>query len=322
MYLNHDPFPVIFGRGDEVIKLACLDFFGLGDSPPAMACLIDLIKQQRSDGAFPSRLNPEMWGMRETVRNALLLARIGLPVRGVNREGALRFILRHQWSDGGWYENPAQDLPPEQTWLSSERSMTWLTADVIALLRQSAMGEGQECRTAIALLRETQNRHGGWPSLAGGLEEHQVDTGDPDATAQITFLMAELFGEEDPVYLRGKELFERSLDGCAAEVERGYWIRRRDGRRQELDVYTLTHLLISWWLDPHCRFQAGYDVGDARVRAMMEALVGIQRTDGGWRPFFAQDSSPVYTLLAVKALVLSGMLAQEDLQSGVERYAA
>ena len=39
-------------------------------------------------------------------------------------------------------------------------------------------------------------------------------------------------------------------------------------------------------------------------------------------PFYAEESSPLYTLLAVKALILSGMLAREDLEPDVKAYAA
>ena len=45
----------------------------------------------------------------------------------------------------------------------------------------------------------------------------------------------------------------------------------------------------------------------------MQALIDIQREDGGWRPFWAEQSSLVYTALAVKVSVLSGMLTHRDL---------
>ena len=52
---------------------------------------------------------------------------------------------------------------------------------------------------------------------------------------------------------------------------------------------------------------------------MMEALIEIQQEDGGWRRlFWSEESSPVYTALAVEVLVLSGMLAREDLALDVE----
>jgi len=317
MNLKHNPFPFVFAQGDEVTRLACLEFFGLRNSPQAKGCLLGLIKQQRSDGAFPSCLNPENWGMRETIRNALLLLKVGLPPKGVNVYSAVTFILNHQRPDGGWSENRALSIPPERTWLSNERSVTWLTADVVGLLRQVGMGERSECKTAVEWLRRMQNRHGGWPSLAREIGDQQNGTGDPDATAQITFLMGEIYGDRDPAYLKGRELFESYLDECVRDVERGYRVRFRDGKREELDAYHLTHLLLSWLLNPPRRLQSGYDASDLRVRQVMEALVGIQRGDGGWRPFWAEESDPVYTVLAVKVLVLSGMLAREDMEADV-----
>jgi hypothetical protein len=53
----------------------------------------------------------------------------------------------------------------------------------------------------------------------------------------------------------------------------------------------------------------------------LEALADIQLADGGWRPFWTQESTPIYTALAVKVLILSGMLRWEDLQADVEAYA-
>ena len=50
----------------------------------------------------------------------------------------------------------------------------------------------------------------------------------------------------------------------------------------------------------------------------MEGLIETQRDDGGWRPLRAADSSPLYTALALKALLLSGALAREDLELGLD----
>jgi hypothetical protein len=321
MQLKYDPFPLVLAEGDAPTQLAYLTFFGLEDSPRAKDCLVDLIKQQRSDGAFPSQLDPDQWGMRETVRNTLLLLRVGLPPKGANVGSAVRFVLRQQRQDGGWSENPALELPAEQTWLSNERSITWLTADVVDLLGQAGMREGAACEAAVEWLRSTQNRHGGWPSLGGEGADPRDEASDPDATAQIAFLMGELHGLDDPGYLRGRALFESHLDKCVQDVERGYRVRWRDGKKEELDVYTLTHLLLSWPLDEPRRFQRGYDASDHRIRRMMEALIDLQREDGGWRPFWAEESDPVYTLLAIKGLVLAGMLARGGLVDAARSHA-
>ncbi len=54
----------------------------------------------------------------------------------------------------------------------------------------------------------------------------------------------------------------------------------------------------------------------------MEALIDIQAEDGGWRPFWASESDPGYTLLAIKTLVLSRAIKRDALQSRVGELAA
>jgi hypothetical protein len=153
MRLRYDPFPLVFAQGSEATKITCLDFFGLTDSLRTRECLLSLIKQQRSDGSFPSGLDSETWGMQETTRHVLLLLKVGLPPDGVNAASAATFILNHRSADGGWCENPALKLPPERTWLNNERSITWLTADVVGLLRHVGLGESGICRSALEWLR-------------------------------------------------------------------------------------------------------------------------------------------------------------------------
>lgn len=318
MALRYDPFPLIFYQGDEVTKLACLELFGFEGTARAKDCLQALVNTQGTDGSFPSEINPEKWGMRETVRNTILLSKLGLPVEGVKVERAVEFILDHQHHEGGWSENPSLDLPPEIVELSTEHAVTWLTADVVDLFRLLGRVESAPCQKALAWLREMQNPHGGWACFHGNVGDQQGSKGDPDSTAQITFLMKEMYGEDDPIYRRGKNLFEGFLKRYAQDVERGYWVRIRDGKREPLDAYHLTHLFLSWLFDPPRRFASGYEVTDARVEGMMEALMGIQRKDGGWQPFWSEETSPAYTMLVVKVLVLSGALEKEDMRDDVE----
>ena len=84
-----------------------------------------------------------------------------------------------------------------------------------------------------------------------------------------------------------------------------------------LSTETLWHLAS---FCPARRFQRGYDVRDPRIQHMMEVLLDLQRDDGGWRSFWDAESSPVYTAVALKTLVLSGALAREDLQPRVQEY--
>ncbi len=321
MKLKHNPFPLVFTRGDEPTRLWCLQSLGLEDSAQAKDCLLGLVTRQRTDGAFASPFDPSEWGMRETIRNALLLAKLGLSPDAPNLTAAVEFVLHHQNADGGWGENAALDIPPfVQTFLSNELSVTWLTADAVDLLRRAGRGDSQECQAAVEWLRSLQNPHGGWPSVAR--ESRPPDAiGDPDASAQIAFLMRELFGEDDPVYMRGRELFERNLADADRDVRRGYRIRVVDGQQEQVEVYGLTHLLLSWLGDSQRRIESGYDVSDERVGRMMRMLIAVQGEDGGWTPFWAEESSPVYTALAVKVLILTGALEPTGLAGDVAVYA-
>lgn len=282
MKLNRNPFLLMFTRGDETTQLACLALFGLGDSPLGRACQEAIRAGQRPDGTFPSRIDAAHWGMLETARHPLLLLDAGSPPDDAAVSGAVRFILNHQNPDGGWCENPALEIPPQTAWVSNKHTITWLTADEVQLLRSVGRAEQPPCQAALTGLRATQDRQGGWPSVARDTARREDDLGDPDATAQITFLLSEICGEEDPAYRDGRDLFERHLDQWAQDVERGYSIRRGDRQRQALDVYTLTHLLLSCLVDAPRRLHTGYDVGDPRVARGMAKLVEIQREDGGW----------------------------------------
>ena len=320
MRLKYNPFPIIFSQGDDATQLAYLEFFGKETSWRARMCLSALIRQQRPDGGSVSHLDPTHWGMQETVRNTLLVLKVGEPLKALHVQNALGFILACQRPDGGWCENPLLKIPPEQTWLSNQRSVTWLTANIVELLRTAGMTDRRECQSAVSWLKRIQNQDGSWPSVAPNENGYQTAPGDSDVTAQITFLMGELSGENDPGYLKGRGLFEHYLDICAHDVEQGYHVAP-DGENEEIEVYHLTHLFLSSLLDPPRRLRKGYDSHDPRVKQILEALIDIQCQDGGWRPFWSQESSPVYTVLALKVLVLSGMLVQEELNMDIELYA-
>ncbi len=91
--------------------------------------------------------------------------------------------------------------------------------------------------------------------------------------------------------------------------------------RPRLDAYTLTQPILAWALEPQRRIRAGCEVREPRVRRILEALSDIQREDGGWRPFWEEESSPLYTVLAIEVLVLSGALARDDLRDKIGAYA-
>ena len=61
----------------------------------------------------------------------------------------------------------------------------------------------------------------------------------------------------------------------------------------------------------------GYDLSDERVKKIVGAIISSQLEDGGWRPFWADKSDPVYTVLTLKLLAFMDMLKVEDLRARV-----
>ena len=175
MKLKYSPFPLIFTRGDEPTRMWCLQTLGLEDSPQAKDCLLSLLTRQRSDGAFASPFDSSKWGMRETIRNALLLAKLGLSPHALDLSAAVQFMLHCQNADGGWCENPALDIPPfVQTFLSNEFSVTWLTADAVELLRQAGLGDrrGQPAQIPADVLQSRHEFRGCHEQQGGRRHQH------------------------------------------------------------------------------------------------------------------------------------------------------
>ena len=309
MKLKRDPTGFILREGDDTTKLHLLEFLGLLDTKEAKELILSLLKNQMPNGGFPSRFNKKVAGITRTCRVALLLLRCGIPPDGLNIQSAVKFLLRFQRADGGWSENPKLTIPKKVIELSSEKSVTWLTADVIELLREVGLEKSEACKRALSWLRRVQNEAGGWFMFEGA----GFEGSDPDSTAQITFLMKDVYGEDDPVYLRGKKLFERFLDDVARNADRGYYVAP-NGEKRENDIYHLTHLLLSSLVDKNRRIEAGYDLSDERVKKIVEAVVDSQLEDGGWRPFWADKSDPVYTVLTLKLLASMDALKVENLR--------
>lgn len=315
MKLKHDPIPFVFKEGDYATKLDLLEFLGLLKTKAATELTLSLLKSQMPNGGFPSSFNNQLAGVKETCRVALLLLRCGVPSNGLSIKAAVKFLLGHQRDDGGWSENPLLSIPEEIVELSTEKSVTWLTADVIELLRKVGLGNSHACKTALIWLRQVQSKEAGWFMF----ESEAFQGPDPDSTARIAYLMKEIYGEDDPVYLRSKQLVESFLDHLAKDTERGYYIAP-NGEKKENDIYHLTHLILTPLVDTKRRIEASYEPGDGRIKKIAKAIVESQREDGGWRPFWSEKSDSAYTILALKLLVWVEALDLGDLKVRVGKY--
>jgi len=312
--LRYDAVRFVFEHSDEVAQLSLLQFLDLLETGKGKDLIRSLLEARMPSGGFPSSFHRETEGIRETCRKTHLLLKCGVPWDGLSVQAAMNFLLRSQREEGGWSENPALTLPENVVELSTVEPVTWLTADVVELLRAVDLGESPSCVKALNWLRGMQSHVGGWPMY--GNDSFIVD---PDSTAQILFMFKEIYGEEDLAYVKGIRFFEKCLDAVAVDAERGYHVEP-NGKRVENDVYHLTHLLLSSLVDTERRLQAGYDLRDERVRKIVQAILENQREDGGWRPFWTACSSPTYTVLTLKLLTWLGVLNTGELREQASKY--
>jgi hypothetical protein len=311
MEFKHDPVPFIFKKGDSFTKLCVLEMVDLWNKPLGKDLLLDVLKSQRKDGGFPSKIDSNFSGVKETERTANLLLKCKMPKDGLVLMACMRFLLRNQTEDGGFRESTKLVIPPGVVELSNQRSVTWLTADMVDLLRQIGQENSKPCQKAINWLRRMEISEGGW-----GLFEDDEEI-DPDSSAQITFLMKDLLGEEDTLYKRGIALFERHLDQRAEEAEAGFW--NRQGEKEENEIYHLIHLLGQSIFSGKRGADEGYNIKDKRVKRILEAIMEIQREDGGFRPFWSRRSDPLYTGIVLKILLWTGAMKKGQVKSMLEK---
>ena len=313
MKLKFNPISFVLEKGDETTKLDLLEFLGLLHLSEAKELILKLLKTQMDNGGFPSRLDLKIAGIDRTCRTSVLLLRCGVLVDELNIQAAVNFLLKHQRENGGWSENPELSIPKEIVELSNEKSVTWITADVIDLLRIVGLGSEKACLRALDWLRECQREDGGWFMFEG----NGFEGSDPDSTARITFLMKEVYGENDPVYLKGRQLTEKFLDKLAEDAERGYYVAP-NGKKRTNDIYHLTHLFLAPLVDTEKRVKSNCDLDDKRIKKIMKAIINTQCKDGGWRPFWSNESDPAYTVLALKQLNWTSTIKTEDLKAGIK----
>jgi prenyltransferase beta subunit len=311
MNFKYDPVPFIFAKGDPYTKLCVLELAGLLNTPFGNSLLLELLKTQNKDGGFPSKIDPNFSGVKETERIAFLLLRCGMPEDGLNLASCMKFLLKNQTGDGGFKENSKLTIPEKIVELSTQKGVTWLTADIVDLLREFGLENTKACQKGIHWLRKVEKFGGGW-----GLFEDSEKI-DPDSSAQITFLMKDLFGEEDPLYKRGIALYEEHLNQIAQDAESGFYYR--NGEKEENDIYHLTHLLGQSFFFGKRSADAGYDLKNERVAKIAKAIIITQREDGGWRPFWSEESDPTYTGLVVKIFFWIGALQKTKIKSMIEK---
>ena len=311
--LKKNPSNLILDSENEFVILHFLKLFDLQDSDLAKKLLSNLLKTQLSDGSFPSEYDSNFGSIKNTCRITHLLLDYDFLQSDQVISSAIDFLLSKQNQDGGWCENPEIKIPEEVIELSTENSITWLTADVVDLIHRVGKEETDAYNNALSWIIDIQNHEGGWT-----MWRKEKYGSDSDSTAQILFMLKDYCSVEYFSWQKGLALYERFLNEREEEAKQGYYIEPLTHKKKKNDIYTLSHLLLSSLTDKDRRIKFGYNMNDLRVRTIVEEIINIQNQDGGWNPFWQKESDPTYTVLALKLLVLLELVAKEEIRNYIQ----
>lgn len=148
-------------------------------------------------------------------------------------------------------------------------------------------------RKIIDFFIENELPSGGWSAVVG------MEGVDPDSTTGVGDFLASILGRKHQTVSRAKSVFESALKKLLDNVKK---------ERIE-DASELTHLVFE--TQPNLMYQRN----DRRIRTLLEALVKVQRKDGGWRTFYSEGKSDVsITLFSLQVLTSHGMISKPSLQ--------
>lgn len=256
-----------------------------------MAAIISL---QNKNAGFPRNLQKSQpSSVKATYRVLGALHKAGVDKHSFVMTSALDWLLKWQEIDGGWHENIAVKLPEWMTWESASQSVTWYTCQIGELLEQLKMQNTRAFRKIIDFFIENELPSGGWSAVVG------MEGVDPDSTTGVGDFLASILGRKHQTVSRAKSVFESALKKLLDNVKK---------ERIE-DAYELTHLVFE--TQPNLMYQRN----DRRIRTLLEALVKVQRKDGGWRTFYSEGKSDVsITLFSLQVLTSHGMISKPSLQ--------
>ena len=292
--LKKNPFPFILGKGDHLSILQIITTIDRLGTKPGFNSLTGLISMQNKDAGFPRNLQKgQPSSIKSTYRVLQALLRAGLDKRSYLMSSALDWLLKWQEIDGGWHENVAIILPEWMTWESTSQSVTWYTCQIGRLLQQLRMQNTKAFKKIVDFFIESELPDGGWGAVVGR------DGPDPDSTSGIGDFLAPILVKQHPAVSRAKKMFESNLANLLSKVE----------KEKVEDAYELTHLVF----DTPSNLM--YQKGDRRTMALLEALVKVQRSDGGWLTFYSEGKSDVaMTVFSLQVLISHGIVDRSALQ--------
>ena len=257
--LKWDPLPFIEKHCNSHQRLQAAMALS-APSTKIESLLKELEAQQNPDGGFPGRgqwswieKKKKVSATAETAESLYLLARYNIESK-ITR-GAIAFLIEHQREDGGWAENPelGRYIPNDVTWISSDRSIPWMTGVVAKALLHSRYSEWNVELTKNFLLK-TQTEHGTWPYIVGEQASIEEFAG---VQAIVEALLLMDIPKEHPVVQKA----------IRAVIEaRPMW--------EENLLYASSALRVFWLLE--------YEKSHQYVKDLIEYILSRQRPDGAW----------------------------------------
>ncbi len=257
--LKWDPLPFIEKHCNPHQKLQV----ALAVSAPSSkteSLLKELEAQQNPDGGFPGRgqwswikKKKKVSATAETAESLYLLA--GYNMKSETTRRAAAFLAERQREDGGWAENPelGKYIPDDVTWISSTRSIPWMSGVVGKALVRSGY-KGWDVELATRFLLEAQGECGTWPYVVGEEASAQEFAG---IQAIVEALLLMDIPKEHPVIQKA----------ARAVIEaRSMWETNL--------LHASSALKVFWLLD--------YEKSHEYVRSLIEYILGKQRPDGAW----------------------------------------
>jgi len=295
MELKTNPFPFILSKGDPLPTLQILTSIDRLGTQPGFDNLAAVISLQNKDGGFPRNLQRNQpSSVKATYRVLETLHKAGVGRHSFIMTSALDWLLKWQETDGGWHENIAVIMPKWMTWESTSQSVTWYTCQIGKLLQQLKMQNTKSFTKIIDFLKKSELPSGGWSAVVG------LKGADPDSTTGIGDFLAPILGRQNPAVTRAKKMFESTLSKLLDKLN----------KEKIEDAYELTHLILE------TQQNIMYQRGDKRIRTLLEALVKVQRKDGGWLTFYSEGKSDVpMTVFSLQVLLSHGVVRKSALQT-------
>lgn len=279
MRVRYDAVKYIDENGNIFDKLCLADIL---NQQPDKNLIEELLSLQNLDGGWPWKLLGKIpSGIVITNRVLELLFKIGFDKNSFEVKKGINFLVNKQRPDEGWSENPelSSYIPKEHDWISTEYSLTWTTGDVVSTLIKAGYINHPGIKNAISFLKRTQKDDGGWNSHVGKNYPYGTDLASMDSIVKALLLSGE----------------DRTSDTMKKVVST--LLRYRNKWESSVDASAVLNIFLN----------LGYDPKNEYVKELVQILIRIQNSNGGWSPIGTLPTDPSQTIYCLQQLKKCGV---------------